>query len=89
MCVDDIAVIARNKSLVEVLQKLKVEPKNRGLEINQHKTKYMKIFKRKGHGLVKRWRSDSTNTVRASDFKYLETTVEKNNLSGRSNREFK
>lgn len=45
----DIAVAARNR---RSMQKLEVEAKKGGFEVNQHDTKYIKIEKRKG----KDWR---------------------------------
>jgi hypothetical protein len=78
---DDVVLVTRTKqALVNTLQKLKQEPENYGLVINQNKTKYMK------HSRTQTYRKDieietkGMKIEEVNNVRYLGTIVTKDNL---------
>lgn len=77
---DDIAVIARDKnSLEDLVNKIDREAQRRGLEINQSKTKYMKISKKKKEGVMTHVQIGKYKLEEVQTFKYLGTIISNKN----------
>jgi hypothetical protein len=76
---DDIALITRDKkSLGAALQKLVTETEKRGLQLNQDKTKYMIISRRKTDH-IKETNLGSYTFKKVENFKYLGVNVNEKN----------
>ncbi|CAH1371709.1 unnamed protein product, partial [Tenebrio molitor] len=76
---DDIALITRDqKSMGAALQKLVTETEKRGLQLNQDKTKYMIISRRKTDH-IKETTLGSYTFKKAENFKYLGVNVNEKN----------
>jgi hypothetical protein len=83
---DDIALITRDKkSLGAALQKLVTETEKRGLQLNQDKTKYMIISRRKTDH-IKETNLGSYTFKKVENFKYLGVNV---NEAPKSKSEYK
>ena len=80
---DDLAIIARDsRSLKETLLRVKTEATKRGLEINQEKTKYMEIERRKRNDNIKEVEIGNFRFEKVENFKYLGSII--NNKNERS-----
>lgn len=81
---DDIALIARDrKSLEEAMEMINKKAKERGLEINQEKSKYMKITRKEEKVRNRVIKVGEYNMEEVESFKYLGTIINrKNNRSG-------